>query len=208
MSVLIVLAIVVLAATALLIVASFNRTYPALELSIRGVALSGISELDVKNVRVRVRRDGSEVLRVPAAKIRFSWREMRAHFIREVVIENPRFHATDALLAALPESAGGSSDAVPWRIGHLAVTGGSGRVDLAAWPEVRFGFRTELTEGAGANETEVTGLSVRTRDDGAEVLALAALKVRASVEDLRGQRIREVWVDAPRIVLTDRKSVV
>ena len=186
-----------------LMVASFNRTYPALELSAKGVALTGISELDVKTVRVRVRRDGSEVLIVPAAKIRFSWREMRAHFIREIVIENPRIKVTDALLAALPESAGGGGDAVPWRIGHLAVKGGSARVDLAALPGGRFGFRAELSEGAGANEMEVAALSVRTRGDGAEVLAVASLKVRASVEDLRQQRIREVLVDAPRIALTD-----
>ena len=187
-----------------LMVASFNRTYPALELSAKGVALAGVSELDLKTVRVRVRRDGSEVLSVPAAKIRFSWREMRSHFIREVVIENPRFKITDALLAALPESAGGSSDEVPWRIGHLAVKGGNGRVDLAALPEVRFGFRAELSEGAGANEMAVTGLSVRTRGDGAEVLALASVKVRASVADLRQQRIREVFVDAPLEVCEQR----
>ena len=209
----IVLAILLLAAAgatwwahrhlARLIVASFNRTFPALELSAKGVALTGTGELDLKTVRVNVRRDGSEVLRVPAAKIRFSWQEMRAHFIREVVVENPRIKVTDALLAALPKSTGGGDDAVPWRIGHLAVKGGNGRVDLAALPEVRFGFRAELSEGAGANEMEIAGLSMRTRGDGAEVLALASLKVRASVEDLRRQRIREVLVDAPRIVLTD-----
>ncbi len=186
-----------------LIVASFDRTYPALELSAKGVALTGMDELNLETVRVRVRADGSEVLRVPAAKIRFSWPEMRAHFIREVVIENPRIKVTDALLAALPESAGGSGDAVPWRIGHLVVKGGSGRVDVAALPEVRFGFRAELSEGAGANEMELAGLSVRTRGDGAEVLAVASVKVRASVADLRRQRIREVLVDAPRLALTD-----
>ena len=186
-----------------LMVASFHRTYPGLEMSAKAVALSGTGELNVKGVRVRVRSDGSEVLKIPAAKIRFSWREMRGHFIREIVVENPRFKVTDALLAALPPGGGGGGDGVPWRIGHLAIEGGSGRMDLAAFPAAGFRFRVEFSEGAGANEIEVARLSVRSRPDGAEVLALPSVKVRASVDELRRQRIREVIVDAPQVVVTD-----
>ncbi len=173
-------------------------------MSAKAVALTGAGELNLKTVRVRVRRDGSEVLAVPAAKVRFSWREIRGNFIREIVVENPRFKVTDALLSALPATGGARGDTVPWRIGRLAVTGGRGQVDLAAWPQARFGFRVELTEGEGRNEMEITGLRVRTQPDGAEALALASVKVRASLEDLRGQRIREVLVTAPRVVVTDR----
>ena len=186
-----------------LIVASFNRTYPALEMSAKTVALTGTGALELKAVRVRVRRDGAEVLKIPVAKIRFSWREMRAHFIREIVIESPHFKIADALLAALPSGGSGGSDEVPWKIGHLAITGGGGRVDLHGFPTADFGFRVEFSEGTSANEIEVARLSVRSRADGAEVLALPSVKVRASVEDLRGQRIREVLVDAPRVTVTD-----
>ena len=186
-----------------LIVGSFNRTYPGLEMSAKAAALSGFHELALKSVRVRVRSDGSEVLRLPAAKVRFSWRELRAHFIREIVIEQPGFKVTDALLAALP-AGGGGEETVPWRIGHLAVRGGTGRVELAALPRARFGFDVELTEGTGTNQFAVSGLSVRTRPDGSEVLALPSLRVRASLEDLRQQRIREVMVEAPRVAVTDR----
>ena len=70
-----------------LIVGSFNRTSPGLEMTAKAAVLSGFDELALKSVRVRVRRDGSEVLRVPAATMRFSWRGLRAHFIREIVIE-------------------------------------------------------------------------------------------------------------------------
>jgi len=187
-----------------LIVASFNRTYPGLELSAKGVALTGTGELEVKAVRVRVRQDGSEVLKVPAAKVRFSWSGLRAHFIREIVVEQPTIKVTDALLAALPAGGSGSSDGVPWRIGHLAIMGGSARIDVAALPEARFAFNLELTEGSGANRLEVTKLSVRTRPDGTEVLALPALKVRASLAEWRQQKIPEVVVEAPRVVVTDR----
>ena len=186
-----------------LMVASFHRTYPGLEMSAKAVALTGTGELNVKGVRVRVRSDGSEVLKIPTAKIRFSWREMRGHFIREIVVESPSFKVTDALLAALPPGGSGGGDGVPWRIGHLAINGGSGRVDLGGFPTARFGFRVEFSEGAGANEIEVSRLSVRSRPDGAEVLALPSVKVRASVDELRQQRIREVIVDAPQVVVTD-----
>ena len=187
-----------------LIVASFHRTYPGLEMSAKAVALSGTGELDVKSVRVRVRSDGSEVLKVPAAKVHFSWAGIRTHFIREIVVENPRITVTDALLAALPASGNGGSGGVPWRIGHIAIKDGRARVAMAGLPQARFGFSVELSEGAGRNETTVTGLSVRTPPDGVEVLALPSLKVRASVAELRRQMIREVTVDAPRVVLTDR----
>ena len=182
-----------------LIVGSFNRTYPGLEMTAKTAVLNGFDELALKSVRVRVRRDGSEVLQVSAAQIRFSWSELRAHFIREIVIEQPSFKVTDALLSALPAggSASASGDAVPWRIGHLAVKGGKGRVDLATLPGARFGFDGELTDGPGTNQFAVTGLSVRTRPDGAEVLALPSVRVRASLDDLLQQRIREVVVDGP-----------
>lgn len=187
-----------------LIVGSFNRTYPGLEMSAKAAVLSGFDELALKSVRVRARRDGSEVLKVPAARMRFSWRELRSHFIREIVIERPGFKVTDALLAALPAGDHGGGEPVPWRIGHLAVKGGTGRVDMAAWPVARFGYEVEWTEGDGPNHITVTGLSVRTRPDGAEVLALPTVKVQASLEDLRRQRIREVVVDSPRVAVTDR----
>lgn len=188
-----------------LIVASFNRTYPGLEMTAKAAVLSGLGELELKAVRVRVRSDGSEVLKVPSAKMRFSWRGLRAHFIREVVIEQPGVKVSDALLAALPAggSGSGSKDAVPWRIGHLVVNGGTGRVEVAALPPLRLGFAVELHEGEGANVFTIHALSMRTRPDGAEVLALPAVQVRASLAELRQQRIREVVVESPRVVVTD-----
>ncbi|MCE9611918.1 MAG: hypothetical protein K8R23_17105 [Chthoniobacter sp.] len=188
-----------------LIVASFNRTYPGLELTAKAAVLSGLGELELKSVRVRVRSDGSDVMKVPSAKLRFSWGGLRAHFIREVVIEQPGVKVSDALLAALPAggTGGGSADAVPWRIGHLAVKGGTGRFDVAALPSLRLGFEVELNEREGANVFTVHALSGRTRPDGVEVLALPAVQVRASLADLRQQRIRDVTMESPRVVMTD-----
>lgn len=178
-----------------LIAASFNRTYPGLELSAKAVVLTGLGELDLKSVRVRVRSDYSEVLKVPVAKIRFSWSGLRTHFIREIVVERPAGKLTDELLAALPASGKAGGGGTPWGIGHLAIRDGTAKIALAAWPEARFGFRIEQSGAAGTNEMEVMNLSVRTRPDGAEVLALPSLKVRASLADLAARKIREVVVE-------------
>ena len=187
-----------------LIVASFNHTYPGLEMSAKAAVLTGFGELNLKSVRVRVRRAGAEVLNVPATKVRFSWGGLRGHFIREIVIENPRGKVTDALLAALPTGEGAATEAVPWRVGHLAVKGGSLRIEVATLPSARCGFVAEFSEGAGANQMKVTGLSVRLREDGTEVLALPVVQMEASLADLRRQTIREMEIAAPRISITDR----
>ena len=190
-----------------LIVGSFNRTYPGLEMTAKAAVLSGFDELALKSVRVRVRRDGSEVLRVPAATMRFSWRGLRAHFIREIVIEQPRFRVTDALLAALPAGGSGGGETVPWRIGHLAVQGGVGRVDLAAQPRVDFDFAAELGARAVDGTTPVSlalaALRVRLRGDEAVALEIPGVQVQATLEGLRARKVRGITIAEPKLAVTD-----
>ena len=190
-----------------LIVGSFNRTSPGLEMTAKAAVLSGFDELALKSVRVRVRRDGSEVLRVPAATMRFSWRGLRAHFIREIVIEQPRFRVTDALLAALPAGGSGGGETVPWRIGHLAVQGGVGRVDLAAQPRVDFDFAVELGARAVDGTTPVSlalaALRVRLRGDEAVALEIPGVQVQATLEGLRARKVRGITIAEPKLAVTD-----
>ena len=190
-----------------LIVGSFNRTYPGLEMTAKAAVLSGFDELALKSVRVRVRLDGSEVLRVPAATMRFSWRGLRAHFIREIVIEQPRFRVTDALLAALPAGGSGGGETVPWRIGHLAVQGGVGRVDLVAQPRVDFDFAVELGARAVDGTTPVSlalaALRVRLRGDEAVALEIPGVQVQATLEGLRARKVRGITIAEPKLAVTD-----
>ena len=190
-----------------LIVGSFNRTYPGLEMTAKAAVLSGFDELALKSVRVRVRLDGSEVLRVPAATMRFSWRGLRAHFIREIVIEQPRFRVTDALLAALPAGGSGGGETVPWRIGHLAVQGGVGRVDLAAQPRVDFDFAVELgaraVDGTTPMGLALAALRVRLRGDEAVALEIPGVQVQATLEGLRARKVRGITIAEPKLAVTD-----
>jgi hypothetical protein len=188
-----------------LIIASFDRTYPGLALSAKTVALSWSGELNLKSVRITVRRDGSEVLNVPSAKVGFSWRGLRGHFIREIQIEKPRVKITDDLLTALPPGSPRKSDDAPWRIGRLLVRDGAVRLDLAALPSARFQFSVDLEEKSRAtNRIALSAVSVRTRPADAVALEIPLVEVRASAEDLAARKIRDVLVNAPRVVVTDQ----
>jgi hypothetical protein len=187
-----------------LIVGSFHRTYPDLEMTAKAAALTGTGELNMKNVRIRARADGSDVLSVPSAKVRFSWSGIRTHYIQEITVEKPRITVSDKLLAAIPASKDSPGGDAPWRIGRIAINGGAARVNLASFPDTRFGFHLELTEGGDINELSLTGLSMRTRADKAEVFALPGFRVRASMDDLRQQKLREVVLLAPRLTITDQ----
>jgi len=172
------------------------------------VAISGAGVLDLKAIELRVRGDNSTAVSIPAAQVRFSWQELRRHYVREIAIERPSVRVTDALLAAV-----GSGDAAPnesasdapWRVGKLVVKGGAARVELAGLPTARFGFAIQLAESAPAgNQIVVTSLHVHEGNDGSDVLELPGLRVSASLEDLRSGRLREVAVEEPHLVIDDR----
>src|SRR5205814_8304505 len=68
-----------------LVVDAVNRAYPQLRLSAKTVALTTTGELELKAVRLRLRGDGSDAIIIPSAHLRYSWRELRRNFIREIV---------------------------------------------------------------------------------------------------------------------------
>ncbi len=84
-----------------LTVEAVNRAFPNLQLSAKTVAISGAGVLDLKSIQLRVRHDNSTVVSIPAAQVRFSWQELRQHYVREVVIERPSVRVTEALLTAV-----------------------------------------------------------------------------------------------------------
>lgn len=191
-----------------LTVATVNHAFPALQLSADTVAFTSAGDLELKAIQLRVRRDGSSAVIIPSARLRFSWREIQQQFIREIVIDQPSLIVTDDLLAALsasPPSTSSSESSTPWRVGKLTVKGGNARVDLAAWPAMRFGFAVQLSEAASAeNQVAITGLRVRAPQENVDALALTSLKISASQDDLRRGKLREVVLEAPQLHLTDR----
>ena len=188
-----------------LVVEAINRTYPQLRLSAQTVAFTPTGDIELKAVRLRVRSDGSEVLFIPSAHVRSSWRELRENFIREIFVDHPKIMVNDTLLAGLAEGTNAAAGP-PWRVGRLAVVGGRASLDLAAAPLVRLGFDLHLTESGVASENIIAlnSIRVRAREDADDALTISALRVRASAEDLRQQRIREILIDQPQLQLTDR----
>jgi hypothetical protein len=85
------------------------------------------------------------------------------------------------------------------------VKSGTARVEMAGLPSVRFGFDVEMTEDAVAeNQVMISSLLVRDGGEGEEVFTLPLLKVKASVEDLRRGKLREVMLEEPHLRLDDR----
>ena len=191
-----------------LTVQAVNRAFPDLQLSAKTVAISGAGVLDLKAIQLRVRHDDSTAVSIPAAQVHFSWRELRQHYVREIVIERPSVRVTDALLAAVGSGDASPSESAaddPWHVGKLVVKGGAARAELAGLPDARFGFAIQMAEGAPAgNQIVVTSLHIHEGKDGLDVMDLSTLKVSASLEDLRSGRLREVSVEEPHLVIDNR----
>jgi hypothetical protein len=188
-----------------LTVEAVNRTFPDLQLSAKTVAFSSTGVLDLKAIQLRVREDGSIAVSIPSAQIRFSWRELQQHFIREMVIDQPSVRVSDALLVAVRTEINSTSDATPgtpWRIGKLTMKGGTIRSELAGQPTVRCGFAVQMQEGGhDGGQIAITALRVH---DSAEIFTLPSLIVSASPEDLRRGKLREVVMEAPHLHINDR----
>jgi len=191
-----------------LTVEAVNRAFPELHLSAKAVAFTSAGELELQSVRLRVRRDGSTAVLVPAAHVRFSWRELRQQFIREIVIDQPRVRVSDALLAVFNKqtvAASGSGSSAAWRVGKLTVNGGDVRAESATLPSMRFGFGVQMSESATiGNQITITGLRVRAPGGDTDALTVSSLKINASPEDLRRGKIRELLMDTPQLYLTDQ----
>ena len=187
-----------------LTVEAVNRTYPGLQLSAKTVAFTKAGDLDLRAVRLRVRGKGEDAIDIPALQVRFTWPELRQQSIREIVIENPRVHVTDALLAAVTSDAP-SSGGAPWQVGKLTITGGKVRVDLAGMPTVRadVAVRFDAASPTG-NQVEVTAVRVRAPGDEADALTLRSLKVSGSLDDLQRGKVRALTIEEPHLRLTDR----
>jgi hypothetical protein len=194
-----------------LIVGSVNRAYPGLTLSANAAVFSPPNELRLEAVRLCLRSDHSEVLRLPAARVRFSWWELRRHFIREIVIEHPSIRITDQLLAALPARSTNelhSSRDIPWRVGSLSISGGSCNLDVAPAPLVQFQFAADISDGASRadathHQVRLTAVRARLRGEIADAVSIPALTVTFSPDELRRGIVRELVVKSPSVVLND-----
>ena len=189
-------------------VEAVNRAYPGLQLSAKTVALTKAGELDLRAVHLRIRGKNEDVLFVPSMQVRFLWSELRQQSIREVVIDQPRVHVTDALLAALAgETKAGleASASQPWEVGKVTVTGGEVSVDVAGLPALHGKVSVRLEDGALAdNQLEITEVRVRAPGEEVDALTLRSLKLSGLLDDLRRGKVRELTIVEPHLRLTDR----
>ena len=194
-----------------LIVVSVNRAYPGLMFSADTAVFSPPGEVRLQAVRLRLRADRFEVLKAPAARVRFSWWELRRHFIREIVIERPSIRVTDRFLSALPSRSANepqASPGLPWRAGRLSIFDGRCNLDIAAAPLLQFQFAVDISEGtpdpgAARNQVRLTALHVRARGENSDAVSIPELTIKFSPDELRRGKFRELAVTSPSIVIDD-----
>jgi hypothetical protein len=133
-----------------------NRGNPRLELDVRRTSLRW-NGIELSDVVLKLRENNEEVVRIPSARIGFSWSDLGQHRIGTVTLNKPHLRITDRLLG----SPGNASDVQattqpetqPWQIRKFAVIDGTGEIDLAAAPVIRFSFAPEFHDLQLSSET-------------------------------------------------------
>ncbi len=191
-----------------LTVQAVNGAYPGLQLSAKTVAFTKAGDLDLRAVRLKVRDGGGEALYVPMMRVHFSWRELRERYVREIFIDQPRVHVTEALLAAVMDKAqaatpaGGGAD---WRVGKLTINDGEISAEIAGLPSARARLSVRMDDSAPmGNEAVITSLRMRAPGDEVDALTLRSVTIGGSLDELRQGRVRELAIIEPHLRLTDR----
>src|SRR5262245_53525022 len=76
-----------------------NRGNPQLELDVRHASLRW-NGIELGDVILKLRATNGEVVRIPSARIRFSWSDLGQHRIGTIILNKPHIRITDALVNA------------------------------------------------------------------------------------------------------------
>ncbi|MEP6670862.1 MAG: hypothetical protein ABJF10_17015, partial [Chthoniobacter sp.] len=164
------------------------------------------NQLRLTSLRARLRDEGADAIGIAALTIKFSPEQLGQMKIDELVVDSPHFVVTDRLMALIPQSSTGGPGPA-WSIGSVSIEKGKGRVELAAWPRMQFGFSAQFADpqrkGNAPLALNLDHVSAHLRQDGSESLSVASARIVATVEGLRAQKIREIAIEDPHVIVTD-----
>lgn len=124
-----------------------NRENPQLVLQLRSATLHW-NRIELSDVTLKLRENNEEVVRIPSAKIGVSWSDIGQHRIGTVTLNKPHIHISDRLLGSAPNEptavSTNQADTQTWQVKKFIVNDGSGEIDLATAPLIRFSFAPEF----------------------------------------------------------------
>jgi hypothetical protein len=149
-----------------------NRALPDFAVEAASVERTA-DHLEIGNLRVRVRADGSEALALEHLSVFATWREWRDHHIREISLRAPTVEVTQPLLDAVAAMMSGDSTSAPWTIDRLRLERGQLAVKIAEAPPMEVALEVQLSglhlggstsEDAAEQKIQLRDLVMRTRD--------------------------------------------
>ena len=122
-----------------------NRAWPDFAVEAASVRRTSLDHLEIKNLRVRLRADESEVVTLAQVDVSATWRDLRAHRIRELRLDAPEVRVTDAVLAVLSAAGESGTTSAPWTIEHLRLEHGQLGLKIAAAPPLVVSLDAQLS---------------------------------------------------------------
>src|SRR5580698_2401116 len=75
-----------------------NRVHPELVAELKHAAFASAHSIEVKNLTLKLRNPGEQVLGIEKADIDFHWRDLWKHRIGSIQVSNPQIFINDRLL--------------------------------------------------------------------------------------------------------------
>lgn len=157
--------------------AAANRTFPGFAVEAASVRRRASDHLEIESLRVRLRADSSEIIKLARVDVFASWRELRVRRLREVRLDAPNMQITDALLARFSAAGTPAAPSVLWTIARLQIKNGRLGLKIAGAPQATAALDAQLSglstgriPGSAEQAVQIRDLRVRSQDPaGAEI---------------------------------------
>lgn len=191
-----------------------NRFLPAWRFEAERVAVGPSGGMMLKGVRVRLRRDGSEVISLDSARIEFTWQGLRERRLGEVSMDGLRVFADDIVLAEVrrmlpPKQSEGSA----WSVGRMSVRGGFGRIALRGQPQIEGRIDAEIlslgtpASATGPDSVRFRGLVIRSERNRSIVTA-QEIALDFTLPELAAAHLRSVTLNNARVLVTHEEAAL
>ncbi|MEQ1853326.1 MAG: hypothetical protein ABMA01_17235, partial [Chthoniobacteraceae bacterium] len=191
-----------------------SRFLPEWRIDAKTLRIERDGGLMLNGLRVRLRKDGSEVLSLDRAMVAFTWRELRERRIRAVDVEALRLSVNDAAMEEarklFPET--GSSQA-KWTIDRVVVRDGYAKAALGTRPSIEGRIDSEIFS-LGPAAADAKPDSVRLRNvtlrspAGRDIVTIPDASLTFTPTELSDGHVRSLVIQRPRLALTQEEEAL